>query len=156
MKKIIFVATTILTVASSLAQANTIPQNVTASFSAKYPTATAKKWKQSENNFLVTFAADSKRSVAFYSTDGNWIKTETKIKWIKNLPEAVKKSLDQRGFLRYYITNMKKIESPEGNQYLVEVNDGNTYDADRHDALTQYYRLYFDENGDLTEHVKIQ
>jgi hypothetical protein len=156
MKKIIFISTAILLGTLTLAQAKAIPQNVTVAFTAKYPNAVIKKWKQTDNHFAAEFSIDNKRAVAFYSADGNWERTETKIKWTWNLPSAVHQTLDKNGSLRFYIMDMKKVETPNGVIYIVHYNDGNTLDSDHHDAFTQYFLLHISETGELLKKEEVE
>lgn len=154
MKKTIFIATIILIMTNVLAQTKQVPQNVVKAFTAKYPTAIAKKWKQNDSNYFVVFESNDKKSTAYYSSDGNWKKTETKIAWIKNLPTAVKKTLYDRGFLGYFVRNMRKSETATGDLYIVEVNNGNVLDAD-HAAFAKTYEIDLDGKGNLVNYKEL-
>ncbi|HTQ65871.1 MAG TPA: PepSY-like domain-containing protein [Puia sp.] len=127
-----------------------IPVNVMNAFSSRYPKVTAEKWaKNDDGNYSVTFMKDKKREVAFFSAKGDWMKTDTKINSLKELPAQVKESLKNRGFLGDYISNMKNRETPKSEMYVLDVNDANRWDADHVEIFARSYRLYFDRNGDL-------
>ncbi len=159
MKKIIFMSVAIVLANVLFAQAanktNDL-QNVQHVFSAKYPNAISGKWKQNDSNYFVAFNDNNKKSIAYYSLDGKWKKTETKIKWIKNLPAAVQDEMGKKGFLAWTVMDMKKSETAESTLYVVHINDGNTLDSDHHDAFTQYFMLYFSESGELIKKVEVE
>jgi len=156
MKKTLFISTAILLGTLALAQAKTVPQNISVAFSAKYPNATVKKWKHSNSNYSAEFSVDNKKSIAYYSAGGNWERTETKIKWTWNLPSAVHQTLEKNGYLRFYIMDMKKVETSNGVTYVVHYNDGNTLDSDHHDAFTQYFLLHISETGELIKKEEVE
>lgn len=71
------------------AQFRKIPAEVTDSFKVKYENASGVSWKDKLTSFEADFKQGDKEMKAFFSSKGEWIKTETKDSF-DNLPPEVK------------------------------------------------------------------
>lgn len=71
------------------AQFRKIPAEVTDSFKVKYENASGVSWKDKLTAFEADFKQGDKEMRAFFSSKGEWIKTETKDSF-DNLPSEVK------------------------------------------------------------------
>jgi len=57
-----------------------VPENVAASFKAKYPSAQKVEWsKESDTEFEAEFEMNGKEMTANFDTSGKWLVTETKL-----------------------------------------------------------------------------
>ena len=124
-----------------------IPQKVIDAFTAQYPAAKAPRWKKDSANYVAIFSTGRQERHAYYSSEGNWIKTETRIKWIKNLPPDVKKGFQQSEYISSYVQNMQDVESPGRHTVIIDVSQIIDYRTD--DLFKDAYRLYFSLEGKL-------
>ena len=124
MKKIFFVALTmIFSYVNSFAQTKTKNAAVLA-FNLKFPNATKVNWeKENATEYEANFLLDGKKHSANYSTDGKWLETESIITF-SELPEMVQNSFN----LQHKGAKVKlssKIENYKiQNYYEIEVRKG--------------------------------
>jgi hypothetical protein len=126
-----------------------IPQNVVSAFSAKYPAVKAEHWKAGKEAYTVKFTLDGKKSQAYYSADGAWIKTEKKIKWTWNLPAVVKAGWEKTEYVGWYVENMKEIDSQGETVYVMQVNNWPVVSGEHYYNFQETDRLYFSGTGKL-------
>ena len=131
-----------------------IPQNILASFSSRYPNTKVKKWRSLKGVFVAKFLLDGKKCMAYYSPEGDWIKTESKIKWTWDLPVQVKTGWKKCEYNRWYVESIKIIETREQPLYEMQVNNGTTLDADHYSNFIEKYLLYFTGAGELIRKEK--
>ena len=134
---------------------NTIPQNVVASFNTKYAGAHISNWKVDKDGFAATFKLDSKKCCAFYSTGGDWLRTETKIRWPWRLPVAVKNALYTGEYAAWYVDEIKEVEMPGAHQFLVHVDNANVLKVADPYLFKDDYQLYYNESGELLKKEKL-
>lgn len=125
-----------------------IPQATLSSFSARYPGETVQQWKPVKNGYTAKFVRDGKKHVAYFSAEGDWVKTERKIKWTRNLPASVKKGWEKTGYAHWYVEKMHEVNSPGEQVYVMSVNNTPTLPAERH-SFSEAHKLYFNTSGDL-------
>jgi hypothetical protein len=130
-----------------------VPEKVLNSFSAKFPDAKVRNWKIEDNDYVAGFIFDHNKSSAFYSADDSWLKTETKVRWMKNLPDAVKKSFYQSEYATWAIDEIGHIQTPDQHVYTILVNDGNLLDSDHYDVFKQNVMLYYSPQGQLERKI---
>jgi len=128
-----------------------LPASIASSFSAKYANARIKKWEQRDSEYLVNFTNGKKKCLAFYTSSGQWIKTEIALPWSKDLPLSVRESLQAHGYGSCYIDGIKEVVSAGQPVYVLHVDDGPLLDADHYDAFKKNYRLSFAQNGVLKD-----
>lgn len=149
MKKILLIFATLLCF-SNIAfchLSQEIPENVLKSFSRQYPQVNIQKWEVKHDTCIAKFTSSSKKkNLAFYLFDGNWIKTETKIRWSWLLPKAVEEGFNHSALASWYIDEIKQISSPGKIHYVMQVHN-NLGPDDATDAWQDIYVLVFDENG---------
>jgi hypothetical protein len=127
----------------------TIPQKVADSFSAKYPQAKVKQWKTEKAVYIVKFTFKNNNRYAYYSLGGNWLKTESKIKWGANLPAPVKQRFKKSPYSSWNIESIKEIETPVRRFYQIYVDNRNIQaDAFHNNVFTKDKLLYFTDNGE--------
>ncbi len=128
-----------------------VPGKVLAAFSSKYPGAEVRNWKTGENTYSAKFKTGNKSHCAFYSPGGAWLKTETKVQWTWNLPGEVKNALKSGGYAAWYIDNMKRVETPQQNIYVVHVDNANVLPGADYLNFKDDYNLYYNANGKLVK-----
>ncbi len=128
-----------------------IPNQVTHSFEVNYPAIKVRKWTVKNNMYEARFVNDHKKCMAYYDSNGEWIKTQTIILWSWNLPLPVKQSFYKSQFAIWFIEKMQKCETPKQTFYRFLINNGNLLDADHHDAFMEKYSLDFSTNGELID-----
>lgn len=132
-----------------------VPKNISVAFTAKYPSAEIKGWRTAKGEYIAEFVLEKKKYRAYYSSDAEWLRTETKIKSSTKLPGQVREALHKSEYASWYITEMKQIEKPGKNVYAIHVNDGNKLSADHHDAVKTDFLLYFSDSGELIKKQRI-
>jgi len=65
------------------------------------------------------------------------------------LPEAVKNSFDKTAYTSWYIDEMKQIESPGKNLFVIQVHHSYAPDGAIPGSFDDVCKLYFDANGSL-------
>ncbi len=139
----------------AIAQNNkNIPHKITDAFQAKYPEAKDAKWKTGKTEYSSQFTVDKIKYNAFYSMEGNWLRTESKISLSTKLPEIVQDSLHKTKYTDWNMTAIKQIDDSSGRYYQLEVNDSNKLSSENHHALTDHFLLWFDEKGHLVKTQK--
>ena len=111
MKKIFFLIA-LLGYISIQAQTKT-PSAVTTAFAKQFPDAANIKWgKENAKEYEAEFMLRCTKMSANYDLQGNWKETETE-RQVKNLPEAVVKSINRK-YPGATISGASKTESPGG------------------------------------------
>jgi hypothetical protein len=129
-----------------------ISQAALNNFSAKYPQALVKNWKEKQSNYLVRFTMDGKKYQASYSKDGNWLMTERNVKHMATLPPDLRTYLKSNGYASWNIDDMKKIHSPGKDEYQLHVDNHSGSPFRYSDAVSADDRmLSFDVRGKLIE-----
>lgn len=84
------------------AQFRRIPGIVTDSFKVKYPNAQSVTWEDKLTNFQASFNMDGEKYTAKYSSKGEWLSSQKKIKK-ESLPEAVKDGLSKSKYATWEV-----------------------------------------------------
>jgi hypothetical protein len=114
--------------------ANSVPKPVQTAFFTQYPPASLKKWELRKEGYVAVFKIDGKKHYAYYTADGKWVATETRVKRTRHLPDAVRQAWLNSGYADWYVHNIRKMETAEGHSYVMHLNDGNKLDANHFDA----------------------
>jgi hypothetical protein len=126
-----------------------IPQAVITAFSAKYPQAQVKKWKTNKTNYVAIFKLENEKYAAYWSKDGNWLKTENNINR-PALPVEVQAYLKKGEYASWHIDDMKKVLTPDQNTYQLHIDNHSGSPLRYEDANTADDKLLsFDTNGKL-------
>jgi len=161
MKKIISIAVVIVGVFCSFTAIpkfygkRILPKNIAPSFSAQYPDAKIKNWVEKGDEFIVNFVDGKQKCEAYYSPDGRWIQSRIKMAWTKDLPMAVRQSLDKNGYGAWYVDEIREVRSPGKVAYRVHVDNGTLLDADHYDVFKTDYVLNFAPDGTLIKKREI-
>lgn len=124
MKKIFFVALTIVcSLATSFAQSKA-PKAVEIAFNAKFPKATNVKWdKENATEYEASFTENDVKHSANYSISGEWLETESPTTF-SQLPEKVQNTFNT-SHKGAKVKAIAKIENNKGEtQYEIEVKKG--------------------------------
>lgn len=127
LKKWMFSFVLLIGMFSANAQFRKIPAEVTDAFKAKYEDASGVAWKDKLTSFEADFTLKDKEMKAFFSTKGEWLKTETKHTY-NSLPSDVKDGFKKSKYADLSITDVTQIDEKEnGIQYkiVVKKNDYN-------------------------------
>ncbi len=110
-----------------------VPPQVTKSFHEKYPEATVVHWTKSDSEFQVQYKLDEDIFDAFFTSDGNWLRTEYTVD-SEDLPDAIVNAKKSSKYKVWDISTVKVIESPKaGKNYRLEM-----YDMDYNQAQVVY------------------
>jgi hypothetical protein len=130
-----------------------LPQKIATVFDGKYPGAKVTGWSLRQQEYVVNFVRDKEKCIAYYSTDGSWAKTETRIPWLKDLPAPVRTAFANSTYRQYYVGTLKKVEDPSGALlYRIRVAENVAYDVN--DDFRRDYILYYTPDGQLKDKVK--
>ncbi|HTI08600.1 MAG TPA: PepSY-like domain-containing protein [Puia sp.] len=132
-----------------------VPKEVIKAHSMKFPDGELKKWEARNEGYIAKFTRDGKKYFAYYSHEGKWKGTESRVKWTRHLPGNVQTGWINSGYAGWYVHNIKKIETPERPLYVLHVNNGTTLSSDKYDAFREDHVLYFTAEGELIKTDKI-
>jgi hypothetical protein len=158
MKNLFVVIASIVLTQSVMAQKKEspeVPKEVMKSFTAKFPGSELKNWETRKEGYIAKFTRDGKKYFAYYSPEGDWKGTETRVKWTRHLPKNVQKGWHNSGYVNWYVHNIKKIETPGQPLYVLHVNNGTLLSSDNHDAFKEDHVLTFTADGDLIKKDRI-
>lgn len=125
-------------------QAGFPPEKVLKAFNEKYPAATEVSWSIDRNGrFEGDFKLDGTKYRADFDGDGQWVETETSVKW-KDLPEATQKAFENED-KKKDIVEIELVDSHEkgafydieykigvGKQDILITPEGRVLGTDRH------------------------
>ncbi|HEY4326821.1 MAG TPA: PepSY-like domain-containing protein [Mucilaginibacter sp.] len=127
-----------------------IPQAILTSFSYKYPQAQLKNWEEKKSTYVASFVMQDKKYQAYYSKDGNWLNTESKIKRTSDLPADMRSYLKTSTYASWKIDEMKRVHTPTQDMYQVHLDNHGGNSLRYEDAISAEDRLLsFDDNGKL-------
>lgn len=136
-------------VAHAANAASTPPQVVVTAFATRFPDVQVKKWSESQQTWYATFRWKGKKTYAYYTPDGNWKATEVLMHWSWNLPEKVKQAWKHSDFAAWYLSDIGKIETPDGMLYALHVNNSPLLNSDHAQIDHDEYVIFFNEKGEL-------
>ena len=158
MKNLFVVIASVLLTQGVIAQKReqpAVPKEVVEAFSAKFPDGNVKKWETRKEGYIVRFTRDGKKYYAYYSHQGDWKGTESRIKWTRHLPANVQTGWKNSGYAGWYVHNIKKIETPERPLYVLHLNNGTLLSSEKVDAYKEDHVLTFSANGELVSAEQI-
>jgi hypothetical protein len=130
-----------LVMLSATAQFRKIPAVVTDSFKTKFENATKVSWKDNISNFQASFKIDNDNAKAYYSSKGEWLKTERSYS-IDGLAEEIKDGLKKSKYASWPVKEILYVEEHNKQpQYKVLVRKGDL----------QKKNLYFSTTGQLLD-----
>jgi len=104
MKKFLAAITTVMLIQQASAQTSIqtnaqpvtnekIPTSVRTAFYTQFPPASLQKWLIRKEGYIAVFKKDDRKQYAYYTFDGEWAATETRVKRTRHLPPAVRDEL---------------------------------------------------------------
>lgn len=125
-----------------------IPHSVKESFALKFPDIVVKKWNKLKENYTAIFKSQTKKHKVTFTSDGKWIKTETKIKW-KDIPQSIRTAFDKSKYLSWKKNEITVIETPENSKlFVIEVDNLSEFHGEDY-VLKDDYSLFFNPDGKL-------
>lgn len=119
------------------------------SFETLYPAVHARKLYIKDSVCTVFFTQNKNKMAASFDIDGEWMRTESVIPKIKQLPPDVKRGFFNSQFAAWYVEMMQKEETATDTVYRITVNNGNLLDGDHFAPFFVKYRLDFSTSGEL-------
>ena len=150
------VAAVIIAVCGSLsARAQTsdsnIPAAVSSAFTAKYPSATLKKWRIKHGMYTAKATVNKKTYVVNFDAAGNWISSASKLNWPWHLPAEVKAGFKRSKYHNWNMYTVMKVEKPSGEYYRFIVDDRNhRVDIEHQNLFTERRAVEVKTTGELT------
>ena len=132
-----------------------VPQQVKQSFTTQFPEGRLKKWESCKEGYIARFRQDGKLYFAYYSADGGWQGTERPVKWTRHLPKKVQEAWKGSGYVQWYVHEIRRINTPEKQLFVMHVTNSPLLNADNHDAFREDHVLYFTPEGKLVEKGRI-
>ena len=130
-----------------------VPDNVLKSFSKQYPQGSVRAWVVKNDTCIAEFKTYKSKNVAYYLPDGQWIKTETKIPWTKDLPMAVNMSWKYSDLASWYVATIKEVKYPDKDLYVMEVQQDCGPEGSIPGDCLDVYKLYYESDGSLIKKV---
>jgi hypothetical protein len=124
MKKIFFVALTIIGSSATTFAQSKAPKEVETAFYSKFPKAINVKWdKENATEYEASFTNNSIKYSANYSIDGKWLETESP-ETFENLPVNIQTTFNNshKGAKIKAVAKIETLNS--GTQYEIEVKKG--------------------------------
>jgi len=118
-----------------------VPKPVQSAFYSQFPPATLKKWEARKEGYVAVFKIDGRKHYAYYTADGKWVATETRVKRTRHLPKEVRTAWLNSGYADWYVHNIRRLETAEGQSYVMHLNSGSTLDANKVDAFNRDHTL---------------
>lgn len=154
MKKILFPLLGIV-LAFSFTGKKDLPSNIAAGITAKYPDARIKGWEMVNHRYKVKINANGNKEITYFSTNGNWLRTEKHLALTKDLPAEVRDGFKKSGYADWRVIKINEVTSPDQpKRYVLHVDDSNQLDSWHNDAFKKEFLLYFDREGKLLERKK--
>lgn len=127
-----------------------IPQMVKSSFSGRYARANVKKWKVEKDTCITLFTFNKRKYTAYYTMDGNWVRTERTIKHKSSLPIAARSYLKNSKYASWYVDRLRKVQTPQQTMYVAHIDNhsGNPNQYEGAGSAADKW-LYFDSSGKL-------
>ena len=128
------------------------PAGVLNSFAAMYPDARVKTWtKEGVDLWMVTFKDkdDKTKDMAYFKKNGTWVKTETKLPAMRDLPNTVERSWKRTNYSDWMVADIKQVKYPSGDLYVMKVEDGCETNLYATPVCSETYNLYFTRSGEL-------
>ena len=132
------------------------------SFSTQYPQAHIKKWVVKNDTDIAEFKMLKTKQNAFYLPNGTWIKTESEINHVSDLPKPVETNWHQCAFQTWYVEDVKKVESADQNLYAIKVirkwvpgGFPGPEQWDKPGKSPEEFDLYFNTEGSLLKKVQL-
>jgi hypothetical protein len=114
---------------------------VTDSFKTKFDDATKVSWKDNLINFQASFKIGSDNVKAYYSSKGEWLKTETNYT-LDGIPKEIKDGFKKSKYADWQLKDIFFIEEYNKQpRYRIQVRKGDL----------QKKNLYFSSTGQLLE-----
>ena len=126
-----------------------VPQAVLTDFSANYPQARVKNWKINKDTCIASFKLADRKYEAFYSENGNWIRSERIMRHRKSLPEDAQLFLKTGKYASWHIDELQNIKMRSKSLFvvLIDNNSGNPVSYDG--GSVESKKLYFNVDGKL-------
>ncbi|NLJ06036.1 MAG: hypothetical protein GX437_00045 [Sphingobacteriales bacterium] len=119
-----------------------LPKKVLSTFTKMYPQGNTDDWMVSGDTFTITYFTENQWFEVMIGRGGNWIGT-SEITDYDRLPEAVRKSFNQSGYVNNEIF-IVKFEEKQGPKKKIKIRNWLIYTDDGHGNEVI---LKFDENG---------
>lgn len=98
------------------------PENIVATFQAKYPNATDAEWEQDGEEWEVEFELDGVEYEAKFDKNGEWIGTEQEVSE-SEIPDLIQNTLDGE-YTDYVVLEVEKYDSSEGAYFEIKLQKG--------------------------------
>lgn len=118
-------------------------ETVTKAFTEKFPTASQVKWEKKNTYMVADFVYDQYKTSAWFDNNGQWYMTETELRSLEALPEAVRTALKNSKYANWATDDIDCLERPDTEKvYVIEVKNGR-----------EEYDLYYSEDGILIKAI---
>lgn len=112
-------------------------------FNAKYPTASRVKWETKNSYMTADFIFEQSAATAWFDHSGQWYMTETELRSINELPEAVLTAFKNSEYANWTTDDIDRLERLDAEPiYVIEVKNGK-----------QENDLYYSEDGILIKTI---
>jgi hypothetical protein len=131
---------------------NSVPPNVSAAFTTKYPQAQLRHWKEEKSIYMAKFELNGHKYTAIFNAQGNWIETDQNIAWPWHLPEPVKSSFQKSKHGDWNIYEVTHVENPLGTYYQIGVDNANhTVGISHAIVMDSYWLVDIKPDGELID-----
>jgi len=153
MKKILAAIASFILIQHISAQSVTtdkVPKPVQSAFYSQFPPSSLKKWEYRKEGYIAVFKLEGRKQYAYYTADGKWVATETRVKRTRHLPAAVREAWLNSGYADWYVHNIRKLVTAEGeHSYVMHLNNASTLDANKVDAFNRDHTLVLAHKPEL-------
>jgi hypothetical protein len=107
---------------SSMKAGDKVPDAVRQAFEQKYPGVEKVKWDQQNGQCIASFKWNDKKCIATFSESGEWLQSETMLKYTE-LPLDLKKKINVK-YTAGSIKEASKMEQPAAISYRIYLKPG--------------------------------
>ncbi len=98
-----------------------VTETVEKAFQTKFPNATRVLWEYKHGYYVADFMDNGVEVDAWFSPAAEWKMTETDVRSVDNLPEAVKKAFTEGQYASWTVDDIDKYERSDTTFFLIEV-----------------------------------
>ncbi|HVU93661.1 MAG TPA: PepSY-like domain-containing protein [Puia sp.] len=122
-----------------------VPQQLSQAYSNRFPSAKLIKWERGIDQYVACFSENGSPTRAYFTSGGEWIRTETYTRNKKNLPAGIKQGLRNSAYNGWSIDSATEIQSKDQSMVRLKVSEWYNYP----EGQRQVCRLYFTMDGNL-------
>ncbi len=121
-----------------------VSESIEQALDKMYPGVTKVDWEKKYNHYVADFYFNGVEVDVWFSGDATWKMTETDVRGVEGLPEAVRVAFEGSNYSTWRVDDIDKYERPDGTFYLIEIEKKGEKDRN----------LYYNPDGTIIKDVE--